>query len=59
MQWYYAIDGQRQGPISQIEFEQLVREGRIKADTLVWRQGMANWVSYAVTAGSAVTAGAA
>jgi uncharacterized RDD family membrane protein YckC len=48
MQWYYAINGQRQGPISQEEFDRLVREGQIKADTLVWRQGMPNWVSYAL-----------
>jgi uncharacterized RDD family membrane protein YckC len=52
MQWYYALNGQRQGPISQAEFEQFAREGRIKADTLVWRQGMANWLPYGSVAGA-------
>jgi uncharacterized RDD family membrane protein YckC len=51
MQWYYAINGQRQGPVSQTEFEQLVSSGQIMSDTLVWRQGMANWVSYATVMG--------
>lgn len=64
MQWYYAINGQRQGPVSQADFEQLVRSGQIKADTLVWRQGMANWVAYATlmsssTGAAATSAGAA
>lgn len=63
MQWYYAINGQRQGPVSQAEFDQLVSTGQIKADTLVWRQGMANWVAYATLmsgpAASASAAGAA
>ncbi|PTY08248.1 RDD family protein [Opitutaceae bacterium EW11] len=43
MQWYYAINGQRQGPVTEAEFEQLLRDGVIRPDTLVWRQGMANW----------------
>lgn len=46
MQWYYAIDGQRHGPVTQADFDQLVNSGQIKADTLVWREGMANWLSY-------------
>jgi uncharacterized RDD family membrane protein YckC len=58
MQWYYANDGQRQGPVSQEQFEQLARNGVIKADTLVWCQGMANWQPYA-TAVPGSTAGAA
>lgn len=46
MQWYYAINGQRQGPLIHSEFERLVREGVVRSDTLVWREGMANWVPY-------------
>ncbi|MEO7800171.1 MAG: RDD family protein [Opitutaceae bacterium] len=53
MQWYYAINGQRHGPVTQADFDQLVSTGQIKADMLVWRQGMANWVSYgSLTTGS-------
>ncbi len=46
MQWYYSIDGQRLGPVSQAEFETLVTNGVVKAETLVWRQGMAEWLPH-------------
>jgi uncharacterized RDD family membrane protein YckC len=59
MQWYYAINGQRQGPITQADFEQLVRDGQIKPDTLIWRQGMANWMAYAAVMGVPATPSAA
>ena len=45
MQWFYAINGQRQGPVNQTEFERLVRAGTITADTLVWRKPMPAWQS--------------
>jgi uncharacterized membrane protein YjgN (DUF898 family) len=44
MQWYYANNGQRSGPISDAEFQALVQAGTIGPTTLVWRQGMANWL---------------
>jgi uncharacterized RDD family membrane protein YckC len=60
MQWYYAINGQRQGPVPQEQFDQLAREGVIKADTLVWCQGMADWQPHAsVIQGSAASPAAA
>lgn len=43
MQWYYATDGQRLGPVPHFELERLVRSGTIKSDSLLWRQGMNNW----------------
>jgi uncharacterized RDD family membrane protein YckC len=46
MQWYYAFQQQRQGPISDAEFHRLVNEGVIQPSTLVWRAGMANWQPY-------------
>jgi len=63
MQWYYAINGQRQGPVIETEFERLVRDGVIRPDTLVWRQGMPDWVPYSQVApagglGAAVPVGA-
>ena len=47
MQWYYSINGERLGPVAQAEFEKLVTDGVVKAETLVWRQGMAEWLPYA------------
>jgi hypothetical protein len=43
MSWYYATGGERKGPVENDEFERLNREGVITAETLVWRDGMANW----------------
>jgi GYF domain 2 len=47
MQWYYAIDGERFGPVPHSELERLVQDGTIVADTLIWRQGMNEWQSLA------------
>jgi uncharacterized RDD family membrane protein YckC len=53
MQWYYAVNGQRMGPVSEIEFQKLVQDGTIKSDTLVWRQGFSNWQPYSTVAPAA------
>lgn len=50
MQWYYANDNQRIGPVTEEAFQSLVASGTIRADTLVWRQGMSNWTRYAEVA---------
>jgi uncharacterized RDD family membrane protein YckC len=46
MQWYYAVGDQRNGPVSDAEFGQLVQNGTIRSDTLVWREGMSSWQPY-------------
>jgi len=46
MNWYYAINGQRQGPIAPSEFEKLVSTGVITEQTLVWKEGMGDWKPY-------------
>lgn len=43
MTWYYEENGKSAGPVSSVELERLVREGKIAQETLVWHQGMANW----------------
>ena len=47
MDWYYDKKGRQAGPIAEPEINVLVKEGKIKADTQVWREGMANWLPYA------------
>ncbi|HEX8312707.1 MAG TPA: GYF domain-containing protein [Chthoniobacteraceae bacterium] len=45
MTWYYdAGGGQRQGPVSETEFDQLIAAGTIRPETLVWREGMTGWL---------------
>jgi uncharacterized RDD family membrane protein YckC len=50
MEWYYANEGQRQGPITAEDFARLVAAGTVRADTLVWRAGMAAWQTWAEVA---------
>ena len=40
MQWYYAINGQRSGPVEQDVIESMLRDGTLKPDDLVWNQEM-------------------
>ncbi len=46
MNWYYVESGQQRGPISEAELDSLFSNGTIRWDTLVWREGMAEWISY-------------
>lgn len=48
MSWYYVLHGQRQGPVSQADFEQLVADGVVTSETLVSLDAMATWQPYAV-----------
>jgi uncharacterized protein (TIGR00266 family) len=45
--WYIAMGGQQQGPFSQAQIQQGVAAGIYTRDTLVWRQGFANWLAMA------------
>ena len=47
LDWYYAESGRQVGPIPEGSFDDLVRSGVVRPDTLVWQQGMANWQTYA------------
>jgi uncharacterized RDD family membrane protein YckC len=46
MNWHYVEQGKQTGPVGAEQLEELVREGKIKADTLVWHEGMAAWAPY-------------
>lgn len=57
MNWYYSINGQRQGPVAQTEFERLVSTSVITDQTLVWKEGMADWKPYAAVKPAPVLTG--
>jgi hypothetical protein len=42
--WYVAVNGQQNGPFTNDQLSQMVTQGALKRDTLVWKQGMASWV---------------
>ncbi|MBI9076890.1 MAG: RDD family protein [Desulfatibacillum sp.] len=46
MDWYYYIDKQQTGPISEEDFHELVNSGVVRQDTLVWHAGMEGWKAY-------------
>lgn len=54
--WYYAVEGASNGPISEAEFDELVASGTIRSDTLVWQEGMEDWLPYARAQGTQSTA---
>jgi uncharacterized RDD family membrane protein YckC len=50
MQWYYADNGKQVGPLSETDFQALVKAGTITPQTLVWKVGMAAWSAYGTLA---------
>lgn len=42
--WYYSVNGQQAGPVTQPELQQLIAQGMVKPQDLVWNQGMPNWI---------------
>jgi len=46
MNWYYIDGPLRVGPISETEWAELVRSGKITPETLVWREGLEKWTPY-------------
>ena len=43
VQYFVAVGGQQTGPFSMPQLSQLVQNGNLTPQTLVWRQGMAGW----------------
>ena len=41
--WFYAANGQQQGPFGDAQLRDLIGNGTVRADTLVWTEGMAGW----------------
>ena len=51
MKWYYAEGGKQVGPVEESALDDLVRQGVVRDDTLVWREGMAAWQRHAAARG--------
>ena len=58
MEWYYAQDNQRLGPVTEQEFSALLQRGTITPQTYVWHKGMEDWVLYGTLAPAASQAAA-
>ncbi len=46
MTWFYVDAGQQAGPVTDEQLDEFVRNGKVRRDTLVWRDGMPNWQPY-------------
>jgi uncharacterized RDD family membrane protein YckC len=51
MSWYYAIGSQSIGPFTPEQMKELIRQGTISPDTLVWREGQNGWLPVRVAVG--------
>lgn len=58
-QWYYAVEGASVGPVDQSEFDSLVAAGTIRNETLVWQEGMDDWLPYGRAGGQSAAQPAA
>jgi len=43
--WFFAANGQQQGPYPEAQFRDLIARGTVNAQTLVWSEGMAGWTA--------------
>lgn len=59
MEWYYVDNNERRGPLSEAEFNELSRSGKIAPTTQVWRSGWANWMPFGEADSSVAGDGAA
>jgi hypothetical protein len=41
--WFFASNGQQQGPYPEAQFRDMIARGAINPQTLVWSEGMAGW----------------
>jgi len=41
--WFFASQGQQQGPYPEAQLRELIASGAITAETLVWSEGMSGW----------------
>ena len=43
--WYYMVQNQQRGPIELPAMQSLVQGGQIQPETLVWEEGMPQWIA--------------
>ncbi|MDX2226704.1 MAG: RDD family protein [Verrucomicrobiae bacterium] len=56
MNWYYIENKVRQGPVDEVAFKNLAEGGRITPETMVWQEGMTDWVPLSTVRNRIVTA---
>jgi uncharacterized RDD family membrane protein YckC len=49
MSWFYHQNGENKGPVTVEDLRQLRQSNQIADDTLVWQQGLPQWVTFAAS----------
>ncbi len=44
--WFYVESQQQRGPVSDEDIQRMHSQGVIQPDTLIWREGQANWLPF-------------
>jgi uncharacterized RDD family membrane protein YckC len=52
MNWHYLEGSEQRGPVTDADLETLVRGGKVGPATLVWHEGMAEWLPYGQVTGA-------
>ncbi|HSE42347.1 MAG TPA: DUF4339 domain-containing protein [Acidobacteriota bacterium] len=47
MEWYYKNEGQQIGPVTDDQFNEAIRAGKITESTLVWNKSLSGWQDFA------------
>ena len=55
MNWYYAEQGHRKGPVGQAELDEMVSTRALPTSALVWCEGMTDWKPYSTLRAPAPT----
>ncbi len=48
MNWYYSLNGQQTGPVTEAQLTALISSGAINTSTLVWKEGMPDWQAISI-----------
>ncbi|HEY8688546.1 MAG TPA: GYF domain-containing protein [Chitinophagaceae bacterium] len=44
--WWYSLNNEQKGPVSQEELNVLVNQNSINPSTLVWKEGLQSWINF-------------
>lgn len=44
--WWYAVNNEQKGPISYDELSLLINQNFVDPNTLVWKEGLPNWIKF-------------
>lgn len=59
MDWYYALNDEQHGPITDAQLDDLIREGQVTGDTPVWHKKLSEWQPLSVARPAARAAASA